>query len=68
MSGPGEEREGMAAEVGVRKLNEDDEVVQEEGFMDEDHPTWAYVIVVLLIVFSLFGVWKALELLAGLVL
>lgn len=55
---------GVSAEVGVRKMDEDGEVVNESGFFDDSATTlrgWA--IFGILVVLSLFGVWQIIELL-----
>jgi len=46
---------GMGATVGARKLNEDDEVVQAEGDVDDSAPIYAKVTVFVMAVLS---VWK----------
>jgi len=54
------EGSGMGAEVSVRKLDEDGNVVQEEGVASSKK--WAKRIVVSLFVLSSFGLWKVGEL------
>lgn len=62
---PSDSSAGASAEVGVRKIDEDGNTVQREGFMQgiDWHRVAAYAIIAL----SPFGVWKVLELLMSLV-
>lgn len=56
-----EENHGMKAEVGAQKINEDGDVVQEEGFLDDGHSRLAWAIFFTLCMLSLLGLWKIVE-------
>lgn len=57
------EKTSAGAEVGARKINEDGEVVQEEGDMFKpDRRNIAKFIFYSMIVLSAFGLWKVGEL------
>lgn len=51
----------MGAEVGVRKI-EDDEVTEERGAAVSKPSRTAYLIVYVMLVLSAFGVWKLVSL------
>lgn len=51
---------GMGAEVSVRKIDEEGEVVQEEGAVSQGHARWAYAVQIILLILSVFGIWHIL--------
>lgn len=57
----GDQTGGMGSEVGVRKIDEDGETTETRGFVEEEHHRAAYLILLTLLVLSLFGVWKIIE-------
>lgn len=60
-----EKNSGMGAEVGVRKINDDGDVTETRGTASP--PRWAFVLFWTMVVLSLFGVWKLVDLLLILV-
>lgn len=52
---------GMGAEVGLRKMNQNGEVVQEEGVSDSGYSRTTWVIFVTMVVLDIFGLFKVLE-------
>jgi hypothetical protein len=61
-----EETTGASAEVGVRKTDEDGEVIEERGYLTEGHSRRGVALFLLLVVLSLFGIWQIVELLSAL--
>jgi len=59
-----EETTGASAEVGVRKTNDEGEVIEEQGFLNEGHTRRGMALFLLLVVLSLFGIWQIVELLS----
>lgn len=53
---------GMGAEVGVRKIDGDGNVDQEEGAIDSGISTTTWVILTLMLTLDAIGLWKVLEL------
>lgn len=62
-----EETSGTAANVGVRKMNEEGNVVQEEGFLNSGHRKRAWFIFLTLVVLSMFGIWQIFEIIMSIV-
>lgn len=60
-----DKQEGVGAEVGARKLT-DDEVVQTEGAVDDSPGLGAWVVFLTMVGFDVLGVWKFLELVLAL--
>lgn len=55
---------GASAEVGVKKMDENDNVVQKEGYVKGRN--WARVTAYLVFILAGFGVWKFAELVLAL--
>jgi len=63
----GDEKPGMGAEVGVRKMDENGNVVRREGAAANPHERLARVILFVLLTLSTFGVWKVIEVFMGVI-
>lgn len=55
---------GMGAEVGVRKMDDQGNVVEERNIENQAYSRVSWAILLLLIILSSFGMWKVLELMA----
>lgn len=58
----GNENTGMSAEVGARKMDDEGNVTQEEGYLDDGHSYGAWIIFFVMCILSMFGVWQIVEL------
>lgn len=58
----GNENMGAGAEVGVRKMNDEGEVTETSGNINNGRSRISWMIFYMLIILSLFGVWQIIEL------
>lgn len=62
---PGDSSAGASAEVGVRKIDDDGNTVQEEGYLEGIN--WARVMAFIVFVLAGFGLWRVVEIMLMLV-